>query len=161
MRIRKLAPDDRASPAILRFLRAALVAAGCQLVGVVAVTSATALFIAHDLSDQQGIPSSADFESLWKSVSPTRRIRYASSVMSVSGEKRAGRKLAFLFGLSTVTFGAFTLRTPPEFLVQVGHYFGSGCIAAVGWAGAMSVCVACFGAMAHAAVKADRFQRSS
>lgn len=170
---------------MLCFLQAGLVAASRQLIAVVVVTLGASLLASHNLIDQKALASGIDGESFWTSASTlliwaylliaaglaltsnryvdltAERIRRASRLVRLVGERGAAKMLAFQFGLSAVMFATFALRTPPEFLLEAGRYFGHTCVASIAWSGTMSIGVACFGAIAHAAVSAHRSQSLS
>jgi hypothetical protein len=63
------------------------------------------------------------------------------------------------FGLGAILLAILALREPPNTITIVVEYFGVGSAASIIWAGAMSVGVACFGASAHAALKAVQFDK--
>jgi len=80
------------------------------------------------------------------------RIRRASHLMNTVKPEGGSRRLGAELAIAAMFFAVITVRTPPDFLLTAGHYAGSACVAAIGWAGSMSVGVACFGASAHAAL---------
>jgi hypothetical protein len=63
------------------------------------------------------------------------------------------------FGLGAILLAILALREPPNTITVVVEYFGVGSADSIIWAGAMSVGVACFGASAHAALKAVQFDK--
>ena len=63
------------------------------------------------------------------------------------------------FGLAAILLAILALREPPNTITVVVEYFGVGWAASIIWAGVMSVGVACFGASAHAALKAIEFDK--
>jgi hypothetical protein len=62
--------------------------------------------------------------------------------------------LLILLWLGAAGFTMLALHTPPKFLVDLGHYYGWDDIFPIIWPGTMSVGVACFGANAHATMRA-------
>jgi len=62
--------------------------------------------------------------------------------------------LLILLCLGATGFTMLALQTPPKFLVDLGYYFGWGGIVSIIWPGTMSIGVVCFGANAHAALRA-------
>jgi len=58
------------------------------------------------------------------------------------------------FGLAAILLAILGLREPPNTITVVAEYFGVGSAVSIIWARVMSVGVACFGASAHAALKA-------
>jgi hypothetical protein len=81
------------------------------------------------------------------------RIRRASRLMNAVKPEEVSKRLGVQLAITAILFAVITLRAPPDFLVAAGQYVGSVCGGAIGWAGSMSVGVACFGASAHAALK--------
>ena len=152
---------------MLRLLQAGLIAACGQLVAVVIVTLSASQFLPDNFIDQSGlIAGSPVFTWAYLLIAigfaltsnrfvnlTADRFRRASRLI---GERRAAKMLAFQFGISAILFGTLALRSPPEFLMDGLHYVGGGSAASTVWAGVMSVCVACFGAIAHSAFKAHR-----
>jgi hypothetical protein len=61
--------------------------------------------------------------------------------------------LLILFCLGAVGFTLLALR-PPQFLVDLGHQGDWGEMALIAWPGTMSIGAACFGANAHATLRA-------
>jgi hypothetical protein len=155
------------------FLQAGLVAAGSQFIAVAIITLLTSLLAPIHFSW-----SARDAELFWISVSPllawvyllsatgfsltsnrfvhhtSERIRRASSLMRHASGARAPRALAAQLGLSTILLAILALRTPPEPLIEIGRYFGCICVSCIGWAGILSVGVACCGATTQAALRA-------
>jgi len=80
-------------------------------------------------------------------------MRRAAYFVRFVSARHALEALALQLSLSAIMFAAMALRTP-QFIIQIDQYFGSEFVAAIGWAGAMSTGVACFGASAHAVLKA-------
>lgn len=68
--------------------------------------------------------------------------------------KGALRTLVVQLGIAAVAFTIFSLRPPPESLVEISRYIGCVSAASIVWAGTMSVGLAGFGAAAHAAFRA-------
>jgi len=88
-----------------------------------------------------------------------RRIRRGSDLLQVVGTKHVLMALTAQFGLGAILLAILALREPPNTITVVVEYFGVGSAASIIWAGAMSVGVACFGASAHAALKAVQFDK--
>jgi hypothetical protein len=169
---------------MLKLLQAGLVAAGRQLVAVVIVTLLASWLASHDLivrgastissgTETIGIPASlllwmylliATGLALTKSQSvelTAAWIGHACSRMRLARPEDALMTLVLQLGISAIAFAIFALRTPPEALIDTATYFE--CVSAVSiiWAATMSVGVACFGASAHAALKALKAYRPS
>jgi hypothetical protein len=70
------------------------------------------------------------------------------------GPEHVLKNLVVLFNFSAIMFAVLGLLTPPEALTSVSGYFGRAYAASIIWPDAMSIGVACFGANAHAALKA-------
>ena len=62
--------------------------------------------------------------------------------------------LLILLWLGAAGFAVVALQTPQQFLVDLGHHFGWGDAFIIIWPGTMSIGTACFGANAHATMKA-------
>ena len=88
-----------------------------------------------------------------------RRIRRGSDLFQVVGPKHVLMALTAQFGLAAILLAILALREPPNTITVVVEYFGVGSADSIIWAGAMSVGVACFGASAHAALKAVQFDK--
>ena len=88
-----------------------------------------------------------------------RRIRRGFDLLQVVGTKHVLMALTAQFGLGAILLAILALREPPNTITIVVEYFGVGSAASIIWAGAMSVGVACFGASAHAALKAVQFDK--
>jgi len=88
-----------------------------------------------------------------------RRIRRGSDLLQVVDTKHVLMALTAQFGLGAILLAILALREPPNTITIVVEYFGVGSAASIIWAGAMSVGVACFGASAHAALKAVQFDK--
>ncbi|MGA8885795.1 MAG: hypothetical protein WB489_03915 [Pseudolabrys sp.] len=86
-----------------------------------------------------------------------RRIRRGSDLSQVGGPKHVLMALTAQFGLAAILLAILALREPPHIITIVAEYFGVGSAASIIWAGVMSVVVACFGAISHAALKAIEF----
>lgn len=80
-----------------------------------------------------------------------RHIRRGSDLF---GPKHVLMSLTAQFGLAAILLAILGLREPPNTITVVAEYFGVGSAVSIIWAGVMSVGVACFGASAHAALKA-------
>jgi len=162
---------------MLRFLRAGLVAASRQIVAVLVITFLASLLTSHNFTGQGAPATSSGAESYRISVSQlltwtyllfavgfvlthdrsidltAKRIRHASRLVRNVPQGYASRILVTQFSIATVALAIFALRAPPQLLVEGSRYFGCADGAAIGWAGVMSVGVACFGASAHSALK--------
>lgn len=162
---------------MLRFLRAGLVAASRQVVAVLVITFLVSLLTSHNFTGQEAPAMSSGAQSYRISVSQlltwtyllfavgfvltydrsidltAKRIRHASRLVRNVPPGYASRTLVAQFGVAAVFFAAMALRAPPQLLVDGSRYLGCADGAVIGWAGAMSVGVACFGASAHSALK--------
>jgi hypothetical protein len=85
------------------------------------------------------------------------RIRHASRLMSSSEPDRATGTLAICFFFASIGCASFALQPPPAILVAMNWHLGPHAAAPMLWSALMSVCVASFGANAHAAVDAYPF----
>jgi hypothetical protein len=84
----------------------------------------------------------------------TARIRHASHLMSSSDPDRLAGTLAICHFLASIGCASYTLQPPPDILVALDVYLGPHPAAPILWSALMSVCVAGFGANAHAATDA-------
>jgi hypothetical protein len=84
------------------------------------------------------------------------RIRHASRLMSSSEADRAAGALATCFFFASMGCATFALQPPPAILAGMNWHLGPHAAAPMLWSALMSVCVASFGANAHAAVDATR-----
>jgi len=85
--------------------------------------------------------------------SSAMQIRHLSHLKPFSRPELVIALLLFLFCLGAAAFTVLALHTP-QFLVDLEHQDGCGEIALIVWPGTMSIGVACFGANAHAALRA-------
>jgi hypothetical protein len=153
-----------------QFLHAGIIAARRQLVALVALT--LILLLITQIT-----------ENFWPSTTPllpwgcllvafgfaltsgrsveltARRIRRGSHLVQVVGPRHVLMALTAQFGLAAILLAILALREPPHPIIVVAEYFGVGSAASIIWAGATSVGVACFGASAHAALKAIEFDK--
>lgn len=166
--------SDRVEHSVFWLLQAGLVAAGRQLFAIAVIT----LVISGLESEHSVIRGTDDpsvqcllFESpllqfaylltaIGLALSNDRfieltaaRIRRASRLMNVAKPEEVSRKLGVQLAITAIIFALFTVRAPPDFLLAAGQYVGSACVTPIGWAGSMSIGVACFGASARAALK--------
>jgi len=84
----------------------------------------------------------------------TARIRHASHLMSSSDPDRLAGTLAICLFLASIGSASYALQPPPGILLALDLYFGPYAVAPILWSALMSVCVAGFGANAHAATDA-------
>ena len=84
----------------------------------------------------------------------TTRIRHASHLMSSSEPDRLAGTLAICFFLASIGCASYALQPPPVVLVAMDLHFGPHTAAPILWSALISVCVAGFGANAHAATDA-------
>jgi hypothetical protein len=82
------------------------------------------------------------------------RIRHASRLMSSSEPDRAAGTLAICLLFASIGCASFALQPPPAILVSMNWHLGLHAAAPILWSALMSICVASFGANAHAAVDA-------
>ena len=82
------------------------------------------------------------------------RIRHASRLMSTSEPDRTAGTLAICLFVASVGCALFALQPPPAILVSMNWHLGTHAAAPILWSALLSVCVASFGANAHAAVDA-------
>jgi len=160
---------------MLRFLKAGLVSAGCQLIAVVIITLTVFLISSDKIMGQDTSSISSDPEAYYISFSrllpwaylltaigltltvdrtvilTAKRMRDAARVVS---PEHGSRTLAVQLVISAIILALLALRTPPETLIEIGRYYGCACAALVVWPSMMSVGVAGLGASAHAAVRA-------
>ena len=80
------------------------------------------------------------------------RIRYASRLASPSEPDRLSGTLAICFFFASIGCASFALQPPPAILIAMNWHLGPYAAAPVLWSALMS-----FGANAHAAVDAHRF----
>jgi hypothetical protein len=84
----------------------------------------------------------------------TARIRHASHLMSSSEPDRFAGTLAICLFLASLGCASYALQPPPDILVAMNWHLGPYAAAPILWSALMSVCVASFGANAHAATDA-------
>jgi hypothetical protein len=82
------------------------------------------------------------------------RIRHASRLMKPTIPDHAANTLLVLVALPTAGFAILTLRQPPDFVLELSSYFGHSGRIWITWSALMSVGVAFFGAISHAAWRA-------
>jgi hypothetical protein len=155
---------------MLPFLEAGLVAAGRQAVAVMTLTLAIFPLARHNAmfqGDSSGevylwvsqfltwayLLSAVGF-ILTKSRSVARTAAHIRRASRIVEPKGALRTLVVQLGLAVVAFTIFSLRPPPESLVEISRYVGCVSAASIVWTGTMSVGVAGFGSAAHAAFRA-------
>lgn len=85
------------------------------------------------------------------------RIRRASRLISPTQPDRTTGTLAICFFYASIGCASFALQPPPAILVAMNWHLGPHAAAPLLWSALMSVCVASFGANAHAAVDAYPF----
>lgn len=162
---------------MLALLQAGFVAATRQLAAVMIVTLSVLLLASYGLIFQKTWSMNSEADASWISVLPpliwaylliaaglalstgrwiditATRIRRASHFVPFTTPQRALKILVAQLSLSALLFALIAWRTP-EFVIEVGQRLGSEPAAVIVWAGAMSIGLACFGATAHAALKA-------
>ena len=84
----------------------------------------------------------------------TTRIRHASHLMSSSEPDRLAGTLAICLFLVSIGCASYALQPPPVVLVAMDLHLGPHPAAPILWSALISVCVAGFGANAHAATDA-------
>jgi hypothetical protein len=84
----------------------------------------------------------------------TTRIRHASRLMSSSEPDRTAGTLAICLFFASIGCASLALQPPPAILVSMNWHLGLHAVAPMPWSALKSVCVASFGANAHAAVDA-------
>jgi hypothetical protein len=150
---------------MLQLLHAGIVAVGRQLTAVIVIS--LILFLATPVN-----------ETFWLSATPfltwgyllmatgfaltsdqsidltVIRIYRGSYLMQLVAPKHALKALVAQFGVAAVLFAILGLRPPPQSIIVVVQYLGCGSAASVIWPAVMSIGVACFGASAHATVRA-------
>ena len=82
------------------------------------------------------------------------RIRHASRLMSTTEPDRIAGTLAACLIFASIGCALFALQPPPAILVSMNWHLGTHAAAPILWSALLSVCVASFGANAHAAVAA-------
>jgi hypothetical protein len=82
------------------------------------------------------------------------RIRHASRLMKPTVPDHAANTLLVLLALPTAGLAILTLRQPPDFALALSSDFGHSGRIWITWSGLMSVGVAFFGAISHAAWRA-------
>jgi hypothetical protein len=82
------------------------------------------------------------------------RIRHASRLMSPSEPDRTASILAICLFFASIGCASLALQPPPAILVSMNWHLGPHAAAPILWSALISVCVAGFGANAHAAVDA-------
>lgn len=85
------------------------------------------------------------------------RIRHASRLMSSSEPDRATGTLAICLFFASMGCASLALQPPPAILMAMNWHLGPHAAGPMLWAALMSVCMASFGANAHAAVDAYPF----
>jgi hypothetical protein len=163
---------------VLLLLHAGLVVAGRHFGAVVIVTLSISLLASHGLTVEEAFATGGNNEAIWISASPfliraylliatglalsTGRsifytalyFRHVSRLIRIVSPQLELKTLAVQLGLSAIMLAVLAVRAP-EFIVEVGRQFGlAAATSTIGWAGAMSIGVACMGASAHAALKA-------
>jgi hypothetical protein len=145
--------------------------AGCVQAGIVLVVTPSVVLFAQ-YRDDDSSTSSRDPASSVVSLLPliyvvfaagvaltkhryvtltSTRIRRASRLMSSS---EPDRTLAICLLFATIGCTSFALQPPPAILVSMNWHLGPHAAAPILWSALISVCVASFGANAHAAVDA-------
>ena len=84
----------------------------------------------------------------------TARIRHASHLRSAFEPDRLAGTLAICHFLASIGCASFALQPPPDMLVALDLHLGRYAAAPILWSALMSVCIAGFGANAHAATDA-------
>jgi len=84
------------------------------------------------------------------------RIRHASRLMSKTDPHRMAGTLAICLFFASVGCASFALQPPPALLLSVDWHLGPHTAAPILWSALLSICVASFGANAHAAADATR-----
>jgi hypothetical protein len=84
----------------------------------------------------------------------TTRIRHASHLMSPSEPDRLAGTLAICLFFASLGCASLALQPPPAVLLAIDWHLGPHSAAPILWSALMSVCVANFGANAHAATDA-------
>ena len=84
----------------------------------------------------------------------TARIRHASHLMSSFDPDRLAGTLAICHFLASIGCASYALQPPPVVLVAMDLHLGPHPAAPILWSALISVCVAGFGANAHAATDA-------
>jgi hypothetical protein len=82
------------------------------------------------------------------------RIRHASRLMSPSEPDRTAGTLAICLFFASIGCASLALQPPPAILVSMNWHLGPHAAAPILWSALIGVCVAGFGANAHAAVDA-------
>jgi hypothetical protein len=82
------------------------------------------------------------------------RIHHASRLMSTSEPDRTASTLAICLFFASIGCASLALQPPPGILVSMTWHLGPHAAAPILWSALLSVCVASFGANAHAAVDA-------
>jgi hypothetical protein len=156
---------------LFRLLQASFIAAGLQVVLVVAITSVVILLAEYRENEfslhAPDLPFSAvsflqlTYLAFAAGVALTKnryvalttaRIRLGSRLMSASEPGRAAGTIAICFGFASVGCAAYVLQTPAEFTATLDWHIGPQITGApVLWSALMSVGVASFGSIAHAA----------
>ena len=87
-------------------------------------------------------------------TSAATRIRHASRLMRPTVPDHAANTLLVLLALPTAGLAILTLRQPPDFILALSSDFGQSARIWITWSGLMSVGVAFFGSISHAAWRA-------
>jgi hypothetical protein len=85
------------------------------------------------------------------------RIRHASRLMSSSEPNRAAGTIAICLFFASLGCASVGLQSPPVFLTAMNWRFGAYSAAPMLWSALISVAVAGFGAISHAAIDACDF----
>jgi hypothetical protein len=157
----------------LRLFQAGLVAGGVQA-GIVLVIAPLVIFFAQYRDDDPNAPGRDPalsvvsllpliYVAFAAGVALTKhryvtltstRIRHASHLMSSSEPDRTAGMLAICLIFASIGCASLALQSPPTILVSMNWHLGPHAAAPILWPALMSVCMASFGANAHAAVDA-------
>jgi hypothetical protein len=155
---------------MLLILRAGLVAAICQLAVLLMVTLVVSYFQPHNLIKPETVWITPDKETLcihylhlltWSylifaigfSFSESRSVSLSAQSFRRIMSRQELEAVATQFGIPAILLIGIALA-PPDVILDIGHRFVGVCLTRLGWAAAMSVCVAFCGASAQAAYKA-------
>ena len=159
---------------MLRFLEAGLVAGVRQLVAVIFITliaflAAPERIVVENPSAlliDSGVSRSVSAILTWAClltatglaltrdqtvILTAERIRHATRLL---GWEKGSKVLAGQLVIAAIVFALFALRPPPHLLIDICRYSGCVFAAPLVWIGMMTTGVACFGASAHAAIRA-------
>ena len=156
---------------MLRTLRAGLAAVVCQLAMILTLTLFISLFQQHNLIGQETVRIAHDEEAfcvhylhvlIWSylifaiglSFSELKSVSLSAQCFRRMMSRQELESVATQFGIPAILFAGIALE-PPDEILDIGRRFVSDCLTKLGWAAAMSVCVAFCGASAHAAYKAS------